>query len=139
MASITVSGAGLDDLLGRMRKKVEHAWARQQVAAEKTAEFGAKTARQYTATRPSRKSGKAGRFESRDMMNAIKPRMVSFSYDLIEAQYGFVDEYEKYFGMQTITGFRHNRSGEYIAPTFALRDSIGPTNAFARDAARKAE
>jgi hypothetical protein len=59
---------------------------------------------------------------------------VSFSPDLIETRYGFVDEFRQYFGYQTVTGFQHNRSGQYIGPTFALRDSIGPTREFAINA-----
>ena len=136
MASITVS-SGFDSLLASVRKQVTEAWAKVEVAAEDAAEFGAKTAQSYTATRPGAKSGKAGRIESGAMIGAIRHERVSFSPDLVEARYGFVDEFEEYFRMQTVTGFTHNRSGETIQPTFALRDSIGPTNAFARDAAKR--
>lgn len=138
MASIDVSTAGLDALLAGVRKQVEATWSRQKSAAIESAEFGAKSAQSYTASRPGAKTGKAGRVETGAMIGAIRSRLLTFSPNLIESQYGFIDEFEDYFKMQTVTGFLNIRSGDKIEPTFALRDSIGPTNDFARDAAGRA-
>lgn len=126
-----------DSIMTSIRRQVEEKWKELGQIAEEAGEFGSKTAQSYTLTRPGAKTGKAGRVDTGAMVEALRWKPVSFSADLIEVQYGFVDEYEAYMGMQTITGFRHNRSGEAIQPTFALRDSIGPTREFARNAARR--
>lgn len=133
---ITVTTNALDGLMASIKKQVEDKWRDFGKAAEEAAEFGAKTAQSYTLTRPGAKTGKAGRVDTGAMVDAIRWKPVRFSMDLIETQYGFVDEYEDYFKYQTVTGFHHSRSGEMIAPTFALRDSIGPTGEFARNAGR---
>ncbi|HET7741057.1 MAG TPA: hypothetical protein VFL67_10450 [Mycobacterium sp.] len=138
MASITVSTGALDALLSSVRKQVEAVWARQKNAAIESAEFGAKSAQSYTASRPGAKTGKAGRIDSGAMVGAIRSRLLTFGPGLIQSQYGFIDEFEDYFKMQTVTGFLNIRSGDKIEPTFALRDSIGPTNDFAHDAAGRA-
>jgi hypothetical protein len=137
MASITVSN-GLDGIMAIARKRVAQVWESQRAANAEAAEFGAKTAQSYTASRPGATTGKGGRIASGDMIDALRHRQVSFDPRLIVSQYGFVDEFEDYFKMQTVTGFTHNRSGDFIAPTFALRDSIGPTEDFARGAAGRA-
>ena len=138
MVSINVNTSGLDALLASVRRQVESKWEAQGEAAAEAGRFGAKTAQSYTATRPGATTGKAGRIESGSMIDALRSKPVSFSPSEIHVQYGFVDEFETYYKMQTITGFTHNRSGKMISPTFALRDSIGPTKDFARDAARRA-
>lgn len=128
--NISVSG-GLDDILSIVRKRVDETWNDLRGANEEAAEFGAKTAQSYTASRPGATTGKAGRIASGDMIGAIRSQPVSFSDSLIVSRYGFVDEFEEYFRYQTVTGFSHNRSGDRIQPTFALRDSIGPTRDYA--------
>jgi len=138
MASINVNASGMDALLASVRRQVESKWEAQGEAAAEAGRFGAKTAQSYTATRPGATTGKAGRIESGSMIDALRTKPVSFSPSEIHVQYGFVDEFEAYYKMQTITGFTHNRSGKTISPTFALRDSIEPTKAFARDAAGRA-
>ena len=124
-------GNGLGGIEALIRKKVQQAWSELQKVNTEAAEFGAKTAQSYTNSRPGATTGKAGRVDTGAMVGAIRSRPLSFSQDLIQSQYGFIDEFEEYFGMQTVTGFRHNRSGDKIEPTFALRDSIGPTRDFA--------
>ena len=137
MASITVTN-GLDSIMTVARKRVGQVWAAQRAANMLAAEFGAKTAQSYTASRPGATTGKAGRVQGGDMIGALRARHISADDRLIRSHYGFVDEYELYFRAQTVTGFIHNRSGDKIEPTFALRDSIGPTNDFAHDAAGRA-
>lgn len=133
---LDASYQNLDGIVAIVRKQVEKKWAQFGVVAEDAAEFGSKTAQAYTATRPGVTTGKAGREESGDMIDALRWRTVSFSADLIQTEYGFVDEFEMYMVFQTVTGFQHNRGGQYIAPTFALRDSIGPTREHAIRAAK---
>jgi hypothetical protein len=124
-----VSG-DLGGILASITRQVTKIMADMGKVAIEGSEFGAKTAQSYTASRPGATTGKAGRVDTGEMIEAIRSKPVSFSLDLIEVQYGFVNEAEEYFGMQTVTGFSHNRSGDYIAPTFALRDSIEPTRAY---------
>lgn len=117
----------LDGIIAIVRKAIQDKWDSLDRVAENAAEFGAKTAQSYTASRPGATTGKAGRIESGDMIDAIRSKRVSKTDSEIHKQYGFVDEFEEYFKYQTVTGFVHNRSGRYIGPTFALRDSINPT------------
>lgn len=133
-----VSMSGLDGLLASVRRQVEAKWKIVGDVSKEAAEFGAKTAQSYTASRPGAKTGKAGRIDTGAMVAAIRSRPVAFSLDLAEAKYGFIGDFEEYFRIQTVTGFRHARSVEsqFIAPTFALRDSRGPAEAFARDQLR---
>lgn len=134
--NIEVLTGGLDSIMDIVRRKVDAKWKSLGEAAEEAGEFGSKTAQSYTLSRPGAKTGKAGRVDTGDMVGALRWKPVSFSDTLIHTQYGFVDEYEDYYGMQTVTGFTHNRSGRFIGPTFALRDSIGPTRDFAMRAGR---
>lgn len=91
-------------------------------AAQQIADDGAELTRQLTASRPSAKSGKRGRIATGRMYDAIRSE-VTEEGDTIVAKYGMLDDQEDYFKYQTVTGFTHNRSGEYIAPTFALQDA----------------
>lgn len=134
---LETSYQNLDGIIAIVRKQVEEKWKSLGEAAAESAQFGAQTAQSYTATRPGATTGKAGRVETGDMIEALRPERVSVTTTEIHCRYGFIREYEEYFKYQTVTGFRHNRSGRYIGPTFALRDSIGPTREFARNAARR--
>lgn len=133
-----INGNALDGIMASVRKQVERKWQALRRANEEAAEFGAQTARSYTRSRPGATTGKAGRVDSGAMVAALKHRLISFDNDLIRSQYGFTDDYDEYMKFQTVTGFRHNRSSRYIAPTFALRDSIEPTRAVAKDRAKGA-
>ncbi len=135
---MSVNAGALDGLLAIVRKEVQETWGKLREVNREAAEFGAQTARSYTRSRPGATTGKAGRVASGAMVNAIRHRQVSFSDDLIKSQYGFIEDYDEYMRFQPVTGFRHNRSSRYIAPTFALRDSIEPTRGFAVDAGRSA-
>lgn len=133
-----INGNALDGIMASVRKQVEQKWQALRRANEEAAEFGAQTARSYTRSRAGATTGKAGRVDSGAMVAAIRHRSISFDNNLIRSQYGFVDDYDQYMKFQTVTGFRHNRSSRYIAPTFALRDSIEPTRALAKDRAKGA-
>jgi len=80
-------------------------------------------AKRFTASRPSAKSGKSGRIETGDMMDAIVGRVYQNAEESIIGDFGFLDRQEFYFFLQTDEGFRNWRSGEFIEPTFALRDA----------------
>lgn len=131
---LTIGMASFDGLVASVTKQVERKWRIAGDISEEAAEFGAKTARSYTSTRPGATTGKAGRVDTGSMLSAIGHERVGFSLDSAKTRYGFVDEFREYYRFQTITGFRHARSreGKFIAPTFALRDSIAPAEAFAR-------
>lgn len=135
---MNVNASALDGILASVRQQVQRKWQRLRRANEEAAEFGAKTAQSYTRSRPGATTGKAGRVDTGAMVSAIRHRPLSFSDELIRSQYGFVDDYDEYMRYQTVTGFRHNRSSRYIAPTFALRDSREPTRAFAKQAGQEA-
>jgi hypothetical protein len=126
----SVTTGGLDTILASVRQQVEQKWREAGRISEEAAEFGAQTARSYTRSRPGAKTGKAGRVDLGTMVAAIRWKPVAFSADLADSKYGFVGDFEEYFRFQTVTGFQHG--SEFIKPTFALRDSIGPTEAFAR-------
>ncbi len=83
---------------------------------------GAITARAYTAERGRPTSRGAGRVDSGDMANAIRHE-VEFQANQIIARFGFVGEQAQYFLYQTVTGFEHWLSADFIEPTFALRDA----------------
>lgn len=136
--NVTINLGAFDGLMTNVTRQVDEAWRNLRSANEETAEFGAKTAQSYTRSRPGATTGKAGRVASGNMVSRIRHKPVSFSDTLIRSQYGFVDDPDDYMVYQTVTGFRHNRSSAYIAPTFAIRDSIGPTTDFAIRAAKEA-
>ena len=80
-------------------------------------------AKKFTLQRPSLKSGKSGRVETEDMVNSIISKTYTEGMDRIIGEFGFIDEQQLYFKLQTVTGFRHWISGDFIEPTFALRDA----------------
>lgn len=84
---------------------------------------GAQDARDYTLTRPSAKSGKTGRVETGLMADSFSSQMESTGPNVIRGVYGFLDVEPEYFVLQTETGFMHSRSGQYIAPTLAMKDA----------------
>lgn len=83
---------------------------------------GAITARAYTAQRGRPTSTGSGRIDSGAMVEAIGDK-VSLEGARIVAEFGFVDEQADYYIYQTVTGFTHWISGDYIGPTFAIRDA----------------
>lgn len=77
----------------------------------------------FTATRGTEKSGKPGRIESGKMYDEVSYRVWQDSDGSIHGELGFLDGGELYEFLQTDTGFRHWISGEFIEPTYALRDA----------------
>jgi hypothetical protein len=80
-------------------------------------------AKRFTASRPGAQTGKSGRVETGAMLNAIAGDSWREGVANVVGEFGFTDESELYFALQTITGFRHWGAGEFIAPTFALIDA----------------
>lgn len=90
---------------------------------EAAASTGARMTEDLTRTRPSKKSGKRGRVDTGLMADSVSSQVVEDTPNKIVAEFGWLGDVEPYFVYQTATGFIHNRSGEYIEPTFALRDA----------------
>lgn len=85
-------------------------------------EEGAAYARHLTETRPSARSGKQGRVDTGRMEDEIVDETIRRGNEIV-GRFGFLNFAEFYFVLQTETGFRHFGSGEFIEPTFALRDT----------------
>lgn len=96
---------------------------RLENAMKKVIEQAVRDAQLFTATRPSKKSGKAGRVETAAMMAAIMGKTYREGVGNIVGEFGFLNTAELYMKLQTSTGFVHWRSGEFIEPTFAFRDA----------------
>ncbi len=86
------------------------------------AEDAAITARAYTAQRGRPTSEGSGRIDSGDMVSAIDSEIELRAKSVI-GKFGFIGEQADYFLYQTVLGFNHWLSDEFIAPTFALRDA----------------
>lgn len=79
--------------------------------------------KRFTASRPGLKTGKAGRVETAAMLEAIAERSFFEGVDRIVGEFGFLNRKDLYFMLQTSTGFTHYLSGDFIEPTFAMRDA----------------
>lgn len=90
---------------------------------EKIIDEAVEDAKTFTATRPSAKSGKAGRIDTGAMFDDIVGRVWQDEKENIIGDFGFLDHQEFYYFLQTDEGFKNWRSGEFIEPTFALRDA----------------
>lgn len=90
---------------------------------ERVIEEAVADAKRFTASRPSRKSGKAGRVDTGNMMDDIVGKVWQTSEEEIIGDFGFLDNQEFYYFLQTDEGFKHWISGEFIEPTNALRDA----------------
>lgn len=66
--------------------------------------------------------GFTDRIETGAMLNAILPEVEASTREIV-GRFGFIGEQAEYFIFQTVTGFEHWLSGEFIEPTFALRDA----------------
>lgn len=93
-----------------------------QPTMEEVVREAVQAAREYTASRPSAKSGKAGRVETGAMMSAIEGEVTGSRTQII-GRFGFIHDHKAYYSLQTTTGFRHNFSGAFIAPTLAIIDA----------------
>lgn len=78
--------------------------------------------KEFTAERGRPSSTGTGRIETSEMIGAIKGDVELKAQEII-GKFGFTEAQENYFLYQTITGFTHYLSGDFIEPTFALRDA----------------
>lgn len=86
---------------------------------EQVMQEAVETAKKITATSGTVKSGKAGRIDSGDMIDAIGYEVYQKANDQIVGELGFVGQKAFYFYLQTQTGFNH-KGGEFIEPTLAI-------------------
>ncbi len=86
------------------------------------AEDAAITARAYTAQRGTKSSNGSGRIDIGTMVEAIDSQIELRARSVI-GKFGFTGAQADYFLYQTVTGFTHWLSEEFITPTFALRDA----------------
>ena len=64
----------------------------------------------------------ADRVDTGTMISAIEGE-VQHAARGIAGKFGFLGEKQEYFVFQTISGFHHWLGGQFIEPTFALRDA----------------
>lgn len=62
------------------------------------------------------------RVDTGKMLESITWNVQNGAREVI-GRFGFTQEREDYFVYQTVTGFTHWLSGEYIEPTYALQDA----------------
>lgn len=108
---VTTPARLMDQFRPRLYARMEH------VLQEAVVDY-----RNFTASRPSAKSGKSGRVDTEAMLNAVSYRLDQVQGEIV-GEFGFLNEQALYFYLQTNTGFTHYLSGEFIEPTFALRDA----------------
>lgn len=94
-----------------------------QLRMERVVKQAVEDMRRFTETRPSAKSGRAGRVDTGEMLESIAGRTFNDGVDKIVGEFGFLSRKDLYFMLQTSTGFRHYISSEFIEPTFAMRDA----------------
>jgi hypothetical protein len=115
--------------LRTLRMRIENLPQEKLDQAEKIMEDvtkeGADLMRQYIETRGTPKSGKAGRIESAEMLNAVQSA-VHRNPKSVRGEFGWGvsgGPHEKYFDYQE-NGFRHWRSGENVPPMHAQLDAF---------------
>lgn len=96
--------------------------ARMQEAMEEVIQQAVMDMKRFTETRPSANSGKSGRVDTGEMLNAIAGRVLNEGADRIVGEFGFLDRQELYYALQTSLGFQHI-NGAFIDPTYAQRDA----------------
>lgn len=69
-----------------------------------------------------------------DMVDAMQ---VEVSGTKTQLRFGFLRSIQKYFQWQTITGFTHWKSGEFIAPSLALSDAKYDAEILMHEAAQR--
>lgn len=79
-------------------------------------------ARKYTRER-GRPTSRDGRVHRGAMIGAINYKIAKRA-KAITAEFGFTGELQAYYIYQTVTGFTHWISSEFIEPTFAIRDAF---------------
>jgi len=112
-----------NQVVNRIQQVIDGRTTQAYIVAEAAGGTGARMTEDLTRTRPSLKSGKRGRVESGDMADGVSYDVKRNDKSMIRVDFGWLDNPEPYMVYQTATGFTHYLSGEYIAPTDALRDA----------------
>lgn len=117
--------AGQGDIVRWYRGKVEAIESANEEALEQAAKEGAELMKHYISTRGTAKSGKAGRIETRDMLNAVTSEVISRGPGKNQANFGWLKTREDYFALQE-GGFEHS-PGVTVEGMYALTDAAEET------------
>lgn len=90
-------------------------------AIEEGAQRGEKITKHNIETRGTMKSGKRGRVETGKMRDAVNSKTVSRSKKRVTSEFGWIDEYQDYFGLQE-DGFNHV-GGVTVDGMYAISDA----------------
>lgn len=121
--SVRIKTSDLNGFLRRMEKRIDKQVDEFNDATEAGAKLGQRTTQKYIASRPSKRSGKSGRYESWSMHDDVDASPVTKNgRSGGSAKYGWIHSLKKYYIAQE-EGFKHYLSGQFIGGTHALRDS----------------
>lgn len=117
--------AGQGDIVRWYRGKVEALENANVETLEQAAEDGAELMKYFIETRGTEKSGKRGRIEDRDMLNAVTSEVTSRGPGKNQANFGWLKTREDYFALQE-GGFEHS-PGVTVEGMYALTDAAEET------------
>lgn len=113
--------AGQGDIVRWYKGKVEPLERANEAAMEQAAKEGAELMKHYISTRGTAKSGKAGRIETRNMLNAVTHEFTTRGSGKTQANFGWLKQREEYFALQE-GGFEHS-PGVTVEGMYAMTDS----------------
>lgn len=117
--------AGQGDIVRWYRGKVEPLERANEADMEQAAKEGAELMKHYISTRGTAKSGKAGRIETRNMLNAVTHELTTRGPGKTQANFGWLKQREDYFALQE-GGFEHS-PGVTVEGMYALTDAAEET------------
>jgi len=106
-----------------IQRQIDETVASAERITEAAVKTGEQLTKHLTETRPTKKSGKAGRVDSGDMVGDISSEILESNDRRIVGEFGWLGTEKDYYVYQTATGFRHYLTGDFIEPTYALRDA----------------
>lgn len=110
-------GSAVSWFEGSVRRKIDAI----QEAVEEASESGKNISRHHIETRGTAKSGKRGRIETRQMLNAVDNDTPVRTNKSITSRFGWIKEFEDYFGYQE-RGFNHV-NGQSVEGMYAITDA----------------
>lgn len=105
----TIRGGGTDPLAW-FQGKVRAIEKGGQDALDDSMKDGEDAMKSYISTRGTAKSGKRGRIESGQMLDAVHSSVVSTGVGSATGKFGWIENTEPYFGYQDV-GFQHVNGG----------------------------
>lgn len=111
-----------------LAEEIESITDRAKGVIYEAGQVGVDTTREYISTRGTPQSGKAGRIESRDMLNSVDFRVPYVGKDTLRLIYG-LGRGPKYSRYQEY-GFENARSGQWVEGMFAVTDSVDAVRHF---------